>query len=88
MPTDTALHKAANSGDLDAVLNLFTVVLELNYPQELVDEHEERVDVNAPGAGDRRPIHRAAGANHADIIKILIEKGAVVDQVLCFWEFA
>lgn len=39
------------------------------------------MDVNVAGAGERRPIHRAAGSNHADIIKFLIEKGAIVDQV-------
>lgn len=45
------------------------------------DDDEEVVDVNAAGAGGRRPIHRAAGANHVDVIRFLLEKGAVVDQV-------
>ena len=37
-------------------------------------------DPNVSGAGERRPIHRAAGANHCEIIKYLISKGAMVNQ--------
>jgi ankyrin repeat protein len=49
-----------------------------------VDEPEDPdnpPDINAAGASERRPIHRAAGGNHADIIKYLLEKGATVDIV-------
>ena len=47
-------------------------------PDEFDTEEEL---VNAPGAADRRPIHRAAAANHVEIIKYLVEKGAIVNQV-------
>ena len=70
MPADTALHKACNGGDLSLVQKLV----------EEPEDPEEPNDVNAPGAGDRRPIHRAAGANHVDVVTFLIEKGALVDQ--------
>ena len=45
------------------------------------ESQSDPLDVNVAGAGERRPIHRAAGSNHADIIKFLIGKGAIVDQV-------
>lgn len=38
------------------------------------------IDINAPGASDRRPLHRAVGAGHLDIISFLVERGASVDQ--------
>ncbi|CAK4076071.1 unnamed protein product [Aphanomyces euteiches] len=37
------------------------------------------MDVNAPGAADRRALHRAAGGNHAELCTILIERGAEVN---------
>mmetsp|Transcript_41147 Transcript_41147/g.54152 ORF Transcript_41147/g.54152 Transcript_41147/m.54152 type:complete len:177 (-) Transcript_41147:241-771(-) len=65
MPVDTPLHKAAHNGDLNQVK---------------AQVEDEGTDVNAPGAADRRPLHRAAGNNHADICTYLISKSAVVDQ--------
>mmetsp|Transcript_11508 Transcript_11508/g.20972 ORF Transcript_11508/g.20972 Transcript_11508/m.20972 type:complete len:177 (+) Transcript_11508:277-807(+) len=65
MPTDTPLHKAAHNGDLAAVKNIL---------------EEGEIAVDEPGAAERRPLHRAAGGNHIDICKFLIEKGAQVDQ--------
>ena len=41
---------------------------------------EGSIEVGAPGASERRPLHRAAGGNHKEICKYLIEKGALVDQ--------
>ena len=32
------------------------------------------------GAGDRRALHRAAGAGHMEITLYLLEKGAILDQ--------
>ncbi|CAM9431663.1 unnamed protein product [Choristocarpus tenellus] len=66
MPVDTELHKAAHNGDLGKV-------------KELIETGE--VDVNAPGAAERRPLHRAAGGNNVEIMNYLLEKGAPVDQV-------
>lgn len=78
MPPDNALHKAANSGDMELLIMLLSPLTDSENPQEQI----ELLDVNAAGAGDRRPIHRAAGANHVDAVKLLIEKGALVDQVI------
>ncbi len=66
MPTDTPLHKAAHNGDLAAVKNIL---------------EEGEIEVDAAGAAERRPLHRAAGGNHTEICKYLVEKGAQVDQV-------
>lgn len=72
MPVDTALHKACHNGDINDIKKVY-------------DEHdpdEDPIDVNAAGAQDRRPLHRAAGGNHVAAVKFLIEeKGATVDQV-------
>lgn len=65
MPSDTELHKAANNGDL-------------NKCKELVESGE--IDVNEPGAADRRALHRAAGGNHLEVMKYLLGKGAPIDQ--------
>jgi ankyrin repeat protein len=35
--------------------------------------------INAPGASDRRPLHRAAGSNQVKICEYLLSKGALVD---------
>lgn len=89
MPTDNALHKAAHTGDLETLMSLLMVSspsLEPAVDTVVVAEEDAALDVNAPGAGDRRPIHRAAGSNHADVIKFLIERGAVVDQVTINYE--
>lgn len=75
MPVDHALHKACNTGELDRVREL--VEQKGEEPDEFETEEEL---VNAPGAADRRPIHRAAAANHVEIIKYLVEKGAIVNQ--------
>ena len=56
MPVDNALHKAANKGDLEEVKKYI----------ESTDE-DEKIDVNDPGASERRALHRSAGAGHMDI---------------------
>ena len=35
--------------------------------------------MNAAGASDRRPLHRAVGAGNKDVIHYLLQQGAVVD---------
>ncbi|CAM9397772.1 unnamed protein product [Discosporangium mesarthrocarpum] len=65
MPVDSELHKAAHNGDLGKV-------------KELIDKGE--IDVNEPGAAERRPLHRAAGGNNVEIMNYLLEKGAPVGQ--------
>eukprot|EP00619_Florenciella_sp_RCC1007_P017744 CAMPEP_0205939342 /NCGR_PEP_ID=MMETSP1325-20131115/49362_1 /ASSEMBLY_ACC=CAM_ASM_000708 /TAXON_ID=236786 /ORGANISM="Florenciella sp., Strain RCC1007" /LENGTH=50 /DNA_ID=CAMNT_0053309805 /DNA_START=187 /DNA_END=336 /DNA_ORIENTATION=+ len=50
MPVDTPLHKACHSGDLKEIMKVY-------------DDHDpddDPIDVDAPGAQDRRPLHRAA----------------------------
>lgn len=71
MPSDNELHKAANKGDLE----------ECKKYVESPEPGEEPLDVNGPGAADRRPLHRAAGAGHLDICEYLVSKGALVDAV-------
>lgn len=66
MPADTPLHKAAHNGDKGALLQIL---------------EEGTVDVNAAGAAERRPLHRAAGGNHTELVSILLEKGADVNCV-------
>jgi len=65
MPQDTALHKAAYKGEIDAC-------------QELLDQG---VDVNIEGAGNRTPLHRAVGEDNDECAAFLIERGANVNYV-------
>ncbi|RYH29642.1 hypothetical protein EON65_07795 [archaeon] len=71
MPVDNELHKAAHKGDLEVCKAILEGQMEL----------EEPVNVNDPGASDRRALHRAAGAGHLDICHYFFEKGADVDAV-------
>ena len=66
MPTDTPLHKAANSGDLITI-------------QEILEESDPEYNVNCAGAGGRRALHRASGSNNLKIVKYLISKGADIN---------
>lgn len=45
------------------------------------------MEVNAPGASERRALHRAAGGNHLEICKYLVDKGATVDIVSLFYMY-
>ncbi|KAJ1421414.1 ankyrin repeat-containing domain protein [Ochromonadaceae sp. CCMP2298] len=69
MPVDNELHKAAHKGDMDAVKMLI---------EGSVDE-ETPLTVNDIGASDRRPLHRAAGAGHAELVAYFVELGAEVN---------
>lgn len=71
MPADNNLHKAAHKGDLEECKKLI----------ETPDEGEDPIDVNEPGASDRRALHRSAGAGHLELCEYFIEKGAIIDQV-------
>lgn len=69
MPVDNELHKAANKGDLEACKKLI----------ETPDEGEDKIDVNEPGASDRRALHRAAGAGHLELCEYFLSVGAEID---------
>ena len=71
MPADNNLHKAAHKGDLEECTKLI----------ESPDEGEDPIDVNEPGASDRRALHRSAGAGHLELCEYFLGKGAVIDQV-------
>ena len=73
MPTDSNLHKAAHKGDIDE-LKKYIEGIEL-------PEDEEKIDVNEPGAADRRPLHRSAGAGHMECCVYLLEQGAIIDCI-------
>jgi len=47
------------------------------YLQNRSEDDEDMI--NAAGASDRRPLHRAAGSNQLDICEYLLSKGALVD---------
>lgn len=59
MPQDTNLHKAAYKGDIAAV-------------EDLLASGE---DVNARGAQQRTPLHRAVGKGHNSVVQLLVQKG-------------
>ena len=52
MPADNNLHKAAHKGDIDECKKWINGD----------GDEEEPIDVNSPGAADRRALHRSAGA--------------------------
>ena len=59
----TALHQAAERGDVGAVEKLVS----------------EGVDVNVRDEGGATPLHAAAFAGHRDVIRLLIKKGADIN---------
>lgn len=71
MPTDNDLHKAANKGDLEECQRLM----------ESPAEGEDPIDVNEPGASDRRALHRSAGAGHLECTRYFLDKGAEIDAI-------
>ena len=70
MPGDNALHKASHKGDLEECKK---------YVEGL--DGEDVIDVNEPGASDRRALHRSAGAGHLHLCEYFIEHGATIDLV-------
>ena len=71
MPTDNDLHKAAHKGDIEACRMLI----------ESSADEETPITVNDIGASDRRPLHRAAGAGHLELVFYFLEIGAEVNAV-------
>lgn len=61
MPKDTALHKAANQGELPTI-------------EELIKS--KQVEVDAKGAQERTALQRACGANQLECVKLLLDFGA------------
>lgn len=70
MAGDNNLHKAAHKGDLE----------ECKKYVEGVDG-EDKIDVNEPGASDRRALHRSAGAGHLILCEYFVGKEATIDLV-------
>jgi hypothetical protein len=70
MAGDNNLHKAAHKGDLE----------ECKKYVEGIDG-EDMIDVNEPGASDRRALHRSAGAGHLALCEYFVEKLATIDLV-------
>ena len=70
MPVDNNLHKAAHKGDFELVRKCIE-----GSPEDDIDP----IDVNGPGAADRRALHRSAGAGFLDITAYLLDKGATLD---------
>ena len=70
MGGDNNLHKAAHKGDLEEC-------------KKYVEGSDgaEKIDVNEPGASDRRALHRSAGAGHLSLCEYFISKEAVIDLV-------
>jgi len=75
MPADNELHKAANKGSLEDCRR----IIETPPPED--QDPDERFDVNSPGAGGRRPLHRAAGVGALDVCEYFVSIGAEVDGV-------
>ena len=73
MPSDNNLHKAAHKGDLDECRRYIE--------GDGAEEGEELIDINEPGASDRRALHRCAGAGHLVLCVYFIEKNAQIDLV-------
>ena len=48
---------------------------------ETPEEGEDPIDVNEPGASDRRPLHRSAGAGHLELTQYFLDKGAEIDAL-------
>lgn len=71
MPQDTPFIKSCGKGDISEVASFIVKVR---------NEPEKRDQlINAAGAGNRTPLHRAAGGNYGMIVQLLLDNGAIVD---------
>ena len=70
MPLDSPMHKACGKGAISEVATIIT---------QAADAPAKNALVNAIGAADRTPLHRAAGGNYAMIVQLLLDNGATVD---------
>ena len=61
MPQDTPLHKACGKGTLPEIQGILDAA---------ADEAALKALVNAPGAAERTPLHRAAGGNFTEVCKL------------------
>jgi len=66
MPTEIELHKVAYKGGYDGLERI----------GEILDETPDVI--NAKGAQNRTPLHRAVSKGHNDIVRLLIERKADV----------
>jgi ankyrin repeat protein len=69
MPQDTALHKAANGGD---VAECQDIVAGMKLQPDF--------DINAAGAAERTPVQRACGAGQLPVAQYLVTEGADVNK--------
>ena len=76
MGKDTPLHKSSHQGEMSQVCDL----VQACEAEEGCTPEKVAAFVNAAGAQERTPLHRACGSNHKDVAIYLVEKGANIGQ--------